>query len=102
MMGGIDDLSGNHPLNTTSHKSKTINPDVITCYEFWNEMMIAGYGDGLVVSWDIGPVTLEDIKPEFMPLLGHTNKVNQIKACPINEKIFTCSDDCTLRMWSME
>ena len=38
----------------------------------------------------------------MLPLIGHTNKVNHIEALESYEKIFSASDDCTLRQWCVD
>ena len=100
--GGIDELDPYHPLNTEAFKSKMMTKDAITCYEFYDEFVYSGFGDGLICAWHIGQPQAEDIQPEFYPFLGHTNKVNAIKASPELNRVFSCSDDCTVRQWSLD
>lgn len=65
--------------------------------------MFSGYGDGLICAWDIGPIySTDDFEPEMIPMLGHTNKINEIRVVPQYNRIFSASDDCTLRQWSLE
>lgn len=65
--------------------------------------MFSGYGDGLVCAWDVyrTPQSSESSVP-FTPLLGHTNKINHLEAIEKVGKLFSCSNDCTMRQWSTE
>jgi WD40 repeat protein len=83
-------------------KKKLLNADEVNCFEFFDEFVFTGYGDGLICSWHIGQSSVEEIEPDFLPLLGHTNKINQLKASVEVNKLFSCSDDCTLRQWSLD
>ena len=38
----------------------------------------------------------------MLPMIGHTNKVNHIEAVDGYDKIFSSSDDCTLRQWVID
>ena len=37
-----------------------------------------------------------------IPLLGHTNKINHLETVEPIGKMFSCSNDCTLRQWPMD
>jgi len=64
--------------------------------------MFSGYGDGLICCWDVNTIQPGEQAPGYIPLLGHTNKINHIEA--VNElcKVFSCANDCTVRQWSIE
>lgn len=96
--GPIEEFANEHPLNTKHYKNKMQTKNDVTSYCFLGDLMFSGYGDGLICCWDIGqvPQTEEDSHP-MVPLLGHTNKINQIEASEELKVIFTASDDCTLR-----
>ena len=97
-----DEENSTHPLNSKVVKDKLQYGSNVTCYEFFKDMMFTGFGDGLICCWEIGTYNVEEFKPEFLPLLGHTNKVNQLKVSLEMNRLFSCSDDCTLRQWSLD
>lgn len=102
-IGGVEELCPDHPLNTKNFKSKMVQGDNVKCFAFYGDYMFSGYGDGLICCWNISPeLAGEDYKPDAMPMLGHTNKINQILVVPEYQRVFSCSDDCTLRQWSLE
>lgn len=65
--------------------------------------MFSGYGDGLICCWDVNKMMQPSEKelPQI-PLLGHTNKINHLEAVQDINRLFSCSNDCTLRQWSLE
>ena len=57
-------------------------------------MTITGYEDGLICCYDVSKGEL------INPLIGHTNRINCIITTD-NERIFSASNDCTVRSWSI-
>jgi len=100
-IGKITDYSEDNPLNTASYKKKNNEDDDVTAFCFQGDRMFSGYGDGLICFWDLqnhkGPGC-----PPMLPLIGHTNKVVHIEAIEGFEKIYSSSNDCTLRQWSID
>ena len=95
-MGHIPNYADDNPLNTVSYKKKNDIDDQVFCFCFQGYRMFSGYGDGLICFWDLQNYKAPGCPP-MLPLIGHTNKVNHIEALESYEKIFSSSDDCTLR-----
>ena len=74
--GGVEAPDSDHPLNNKMLKKKMQNADEILCYEFFEDFIFTGFGDGLICSWQVEAQNVEEIEPDFIPLLGHTNKIN--------------------------
>ena len=101
----MDEFDPEHPLklNTSQkHKKKIMGGESITCFEFFDEFVFSGFGDGLICCWHTGPIQAEDMDPDFIPLLGHSDKINQLKTSLEVNRMFSCSDDQTLRQWSLD
>ena len=64
--------------------------------------MFSGYGDGLICVWDINRLQPNDSNSLSIPLLGHTNKINALEAVEPIGKLFSASNDCTMRQWPMD
>lgn len=64
--------------------------------------MFTGYGDGLICCWDVGSLQVSEEGPRNFPYIGHTNKITALEPCETLGKVFSSSNDCTLRQWSME
>ena len=64
--------------------------------------MFSGYGDGLICCWDVNSFQPNEESPISFPYIGHTNKINHLEAVEEYGKLFSCSNDCTLRQWSLE
>jgi len=59
--------------------------------------MLTGYSDGLIVNWkEDGMET-----PDMEPFLGHTNRINHLMVTPQTMTLFSASNDCTIRQWSL-
>ena len=63
--------------------------------------MFTGYGDGLIVFWDLASLSGAGT-PTNIHMIGHTNKINHLEISEQIDKIFSCSDDCTLRQWTVD
>ena len=63
--------------------------------------MFTGYGDGLIVFWDLASLSGAGT-PTSIPMVGHTNKINHLEIQEGYERIFSSSDDCTLRQWTVD
>ena len=105
--GPLQNFVPDHPLNTDVYKKKLLNQDDVTAFCFFRNQQIAqyiftGYGDGLICAWDVSSLQPSELPPDSMPLIGHTNKINHLEAVPQLGKLFSCSNDCTMRQWSME
>ena len=103
--GEIENFVPDHPLNTDSYKRKLLNKDDVTAFCFYSDettFMFSGYGDGLICCWDVNTLSPSENAPASIPLLGHTNKINHLEAIEDLGKLFSCSNDCTLRQWSLE
>ena len=63
--------------------------------------MFSGYGDGLIAAsvWDFDKPQPNDQSVVPIPLLGHTNKINQLLVVEPIGKLFSASNDCTMRQW---
>jgi len=62
--------------------------------------MYAGFGDGLIMQWEISKI-IEDKKSQpIRPLIGHINKINHMLF--ENNTLFSASQDCTLRLWNVD
>ena len=100
--GPLQNFVPDHPLNTDAYKSKLLNHDDVTAFCFFRNQQIAqyiftGYGDGLICAWDVSSLQPSELPPDSMPLIGHTNKINHLEAVQQLGKLFSCSNDCTLR-----
>ncbi len=104
--GELENYSPAHPLNTEAYKKKQMNQDDITCYAFFmdnqRKLMFSGYGDGLICIWQIESLQPSEFGIPSVPMIGHTNKINAIEIVQGKKKVFSCSNDCTLRQWSIE
>lgn len=59
----MEDFDPDHPLklNTSSvFKKKVLGGETITCFEFFDEYIFTGFGDGLICCWTTGPIVAED------------------------------------------
>eukprot|EP00657_Telonema_sp_P-1_P001305 TRINITY_DN1302_c0_g1_i1.p2 TRINITY_DN1302_c0_g1~~TRINITY_DN1302_c0_g1_i1.p2 ORF type:complete len:109 (-),score=30.15 TRINITY_DN1302_c0_g1_i1:194-520(-) len=53
--------------------------------------------------WDVDDGTECNDSPDpVAKLIGHEGKINQAVWGPLNETIFSCSDDGTVRIWNPE
>jgi len=69
----------------------------VTCFCFSGNNMLTGYSDGLIVNWkEDGMET-----PDMEPYLGHTNRINHLMITPQSLTLFSASNDCTIRQWSL-
>lgn len=104
--GELENFVPDHPLNTKEYKRKLLNQDDVTAFCFFSDnvfqFMFSGYGDGLICCWDINTLQPSENSPASRPLLGHTNKINHLEAVEHIGRVFSCSNDCTLREWSIE
>ena len=103
--GELENFCPDHPLNTENYKRKLLNQDDVTAFCFYSDettFMFSGYGDGLICCWDVNTMNPSENAPASIPLLGHTNKINHLEASEELGKLFSCSNDCTLRQWSLE
>ena len=100
--GDMENYCPEHPLNTEAYKKKLQNKDNVTCFCFFTDdtrqLMFSGYGDGLICVWDVNSLPNEQ-SVLSIPLLGHSNKINHLEAVEEIGKVFSCSNDCTLRQW---
>jgi len=58
--------------------------------------MFIGYGDGLICYRDLRDESFEH------PLIGHTNRINHLEGLPDSDKLFSSSNDCTVRQWAAD
>ena len=104
--GPLENFVPTHPLNTQSYKKKLQNLNDVICFTFYTDqlrqLMFSGYGDGLICVWDVNSLQPSEDSIPSLPLLGHTNKINHLEAVEELTKLFSCSNDCTLRQWSMD
>ena len=105
--GELENYAPQHPLNTPEYKRKLLIKDDVTTFCFYNcpstTLMFTGYGDGLICVWDINELKAnEELNYIKESLVGHTNKINNLEAVEHIAKVFSCSNDCTLRQWSVE
>ena len=102
----VDDLSSDNPLNTDVYKKKLLNGEDVTSFCFFSDsihqIMFSGYGDGLICAWDVNTLVPGEDDYESAPMIGHTNKINHLEAVSEICRVFSCSNDCTLRQWSIE
>lgn len=70
--------------------------DRVFVFAVEGKRMFTGYGDGLIVFWDLASISGAGT-PTNIPFVGHTNKINHIEIHEQHERIYSCSDDCTLR-----
>ena len=100
--GDMENYCPEHPLNSEAYKKKLQNKDNVTCFCFFTDdtrqLMFSGYGDGLICVWDVNSLPNEQ-SVLSIPLLGHSNKINHLEAVEEIGKVFSCSNDCTLRQW---
>ena len=104
--GELENFCPDHPLNTPEYKKKLLIQDDVTAFCFFSDqmtqLMFSGYGDGLICCWEIDKPQPSEKLPCKIPLLGHTNKINHLEPCEAIGRVFSCSNDCTLREWSIE
>ena len=102
----MENFVPDHPLNTEEYKRKLLNTDDVTSFCFFSDevhqFMFSGYGDGLICCWEIDKPQPSEKLPCKIPLLGHTNKINHLEPCEAIGRVFSCSNDCTLREWSIQ
>ena len=95
-----------HPLNTDLYKKKLMIADDVTTFCFYSDqlrqLMFSGYGDGLICVWNTNSLQPNEESIPSVPLIGHTNKINHLEAVEALEKLFSSSNDCTLRQWAIE
>ena len=75
--------------------------DRVFCFALQGKRMFTGYGDGLIVFWDLASISGAGT-PQSIPMVGHTNKINHLEISDKIEHIYSCSDDCTLRQWTVD
>lgn len=80
-----------HVLNTPGALQRQKNNRFVCCFCFYKAKIYTGYEDGLICSWD------QNSSFEA-PLIGHTNRINQIIGTN-TDFIITASNDCTVRQW---
>jgi len=104
--GPLENFCPSHPLNTETYKRKLQIKDDVTNFCFYTDrlrqLMFSGYGDGLICVWDVNSLQPNEESIPSHPLLGHTNKITHLEASEKLCKLFSCSNDCTMRQWSME
>lgn len=105
--GKLENLAPDHPINTDAYKKKLQIEGNVTCFAFYNvdemtQFMFSGYGDGLICCWNVNSLLPSEESPPSYPYIGHTNKINHLEAVEGLNKLFSCSNDCTLRQWSLE
>jgi WD40 repeat protein len=75
----------------------------VTCSD---TLLFTAYADGLILSWEcemqIAPTqrhsderTLE--AQLYRPLVGHVNRINALEVDSTKHRLFSCSNDCTIR-----
>lgn len=62
--------------------------------------MFVGYGDGLIMMWDITKILNDEKNQSIRPLLGHINRINMM-SFEVGS-LFSASQDCTVRQWNTE
>lgn len=62
--------------------------------------MFVGYGDGLIMQWEITKIVDNKKNQVIRPLLGHINKINFLSFEAGN--LFSASQDCTVRQWDCD
>lgn len=82
---------------------------MLTCVGFSEKLMFTAYGDGLICSWkcDLSMYARHvDKKVQeaelYLPLMGHVNKVNALVPIMGKNRLYSCSNDCTIRLWDTE
>lgn len=102
----VDNLSLDNPLNTDVYKKKLLSGEDVTSFCFFSDsiqqVMFSGYGDGLICAWDVNTLVPGEDDYGSAPMIGHTNKINHLEAVSEIRRVFSCSNDCTLRQWSIE
>lgn len=89
----LTNYAEDHILNSDKAIVKQKQHRNVCCYCFHDDKIFTGYEDGLICCWDMGEGEL------YAPLIGHTNRINYISATD-GEKIFSASNDCTVRAWN--
>lgn len=86
-------------------KSRVKKGPKVSSFCFDRDRMITGYSDGLICIWnndgELVQNKKEEIIPEFVPCMGHTNRINHLMVVPETFTLFSCSNDCTIRQWAM-
>lgn len=86
-------------MNTTKALEKIKGSEEISCFCITSKIFV-GYGDGLICYWDLSHVKTQ--QTTITPLIGHTNKVNNICSTTDCNLVFSSSNDCTVRQWNAE
>ena len=79
----------------------------VYCYCFNENLIYAGYGDGLICCFQKDEERRKDDNAskealEPISLIGHTNKVLHMEAVPATDRLYSCSLDCTVRQWKTQ
>ena len=90
--GGNENIYKEGPLQGLP---KRMQHDFPTCLCFAGHLLFSGYEDGLICCWDI-----ETGKFNF-PMIGHTNRVNNMMASSTHQYIYSSANDCTVRKWDV-
>ena len=90
----LQNYSEDHVLNTEKALKKQKEQKNVCWFWFYDDKAFTGYEDGLICCYDVSKGEL------INPLIGHTNRINIIVATD-SEKIFSASNDCTIRTWSV-
>ena len=100
IIGELKNYSEGHPLNTKKALSEVQSNDQVYCFCFSEHFIYAGYGDGLICCFQKEEKEVErDPNSQPIPLIGHTNKINAMEALKGSDRLFSASNDCTIREW---
>lgn len=78
---------------------------------FSNTLLFTAYGDGLILSWEcdmqIAPTQRHSDEKIleaklYRPLIGHVNRINALEVVKGKNRLFSCSNDCTIRQWDTQ
>jgi len=89
----LTNYSEDHILNTEKALRKQREQTNVCSFYFHTKKIYTGYEDGIICCWSSETGELSSL------LLGHTNRINALTGTD-QDKIFSCSNDCTVRMWN--
>ncbi|KAI8911558.1 WD40-repeat-containing domain protein [Gorgonomyces haynaldii] len=70
------------------------NDSGVNCLHFEDKMLASGTVDGNIKVWNLA-------RGCSFTLSGHSDWVNKVKIMPCHERLISCSDDTTMRLWDI-
>lgn len=81
---------------------------MLACVSFSDDFLFTAYGDGLILAWQCdfsisaGQRHSEEKQLDaklWKALIGHTNKITALEPIMGSKRLYSCSNDCTIRQW---